>query len=69
MRLIFRAALEAGALGVFLSGAGSSILALTRGREMTVGYEMLDMATKLGVNATLIITRPCPTGAEVVEEG
>ncbi|MBI2936383.1 MAG: homoserine kinase, partial [Chloroflexi bacterium] len=40
MRLIFRAALEAGALGVFLSGSGSSILALARGREMTIGYEM-----------------------------
>lgn len=68
MPLIFKAALEAGALGVFLSGAGSSILALTRGREMTIGYEMLDMASKAGVSATVQITRPWLRGAEVVAE-
>ncbi|MCS7207770.1 MAG: homoserine kinase [Dehalococcoidia bacterium] len=66
MPLIFKAALDAGALGVFLSGAGSSIVALTRGREMTIGYEMLDMAHKAGVSATVQITRPWPQGAEVV---
>ena len=39
-----RAALAAGALGAFLSGSGPSILALTNGREFTVGYEMADVA-------------------------
>ncbi|GBD11897.1 Homoserine kinase [bacterium HR23] len=68
MPLIFKSALEAGALGVFLSGAGSSIIALTRGREMTIGYEMLDMANKAGVSATVQVTRPWPRGAEVVAE-
>lgn len=68
MPLIFKAALEAGALGVFLSGAGSSIVALTRGREMTIGYEMLDMANRAGVSATIQITRPWAKGAEVVSE-
>ncbi|MFN3974161.1 MAG: homoserine kinase [Dehalococcoidia bacterium] len=69
MPLIFKAGLEAGALGVFLSGAGSSIVALTSGREMTIGYEMLDMANKAGVSATIQVTRPWAKGAEVVAEG
>ena len=35
MRVIMRAA-----HGAFLSGAGSTILALSSGREMTIGYEI-----------------------------
>ena len=66
MKNIFRAALNAGALGVFLSGAGSSILALTRGKETTVGYEMAEAASKSGVGGTLKITRPTNQGAQVV---
>ena len=41
IKLIFAAARDAGALGVFLSGSGSTVLALTRGREMTVAYEIV----------------------------
>lgn len=67
MRLIFRAALEAGATGVFLSGSGSTILAFTRGRQMTVGYEMADMAEKAGVPGTLRIVRPSLQGATITE--
>ncbi|MEC9238436.1 MAG: homoserine kinase, partial [Chloroflexota bacterium] len=44
MKVIFKAALDAGALGVFLSGSGSTVLALTQGREMTVAYEMAEAA-------------------------
>jgi homoserine kinase len=69
MKNIFRAALGAGALGVFLSGAGSSVLALTRGKEITVGYEMADAAAKSGVGGTLKITRPTSRGAHLVEGG
>ena len=65
MKNIFRAALEAGALGVFLSGAGSSVLALTRGREYTVGYEMADIALKSGIEGSLKFTRPTSSGAYV----
>lgn len=63
MRVIFRAALAAGALGVFLSGAGSSILALAREREYTIGYEMADAAAKAGVEGVIKVVKPTPLGA------
>ena len=69
MKNIFRAALDAGALGVFLSGAGSSVLALARGREMTIGYEMAEAASKSGVGGQFKVTRPTERGAWVVGEG
>ena len=67
MKNIFGAALRAGALGVFLSGAGSSVLALAMGRELTIGYEMADAASKSGIDGTLKITRPAAQGAHVVD--
>ena len=69
MKNIIRAALDAGALGAFLSGAGPTVLALTRGREMTVGYEMSDAAEKSGISGTVKVTRPVETGAHVVDAG
>ena len=69
MRLIIRAALEAGASGAFLSGAGSTILALTPDHEMTVGYEMADMADKAGVPGDVKITKVSHQGAHVVSVG
>ena len=66
MHLIIRAALEAGAAGAFLSGAGSTILALTHDREMTVGYEMADMANKAGVPGNVKVTKVSIQGARVV---
>ena len=67
MRNLFRAALGAGALGVFLSGAGPTVLALARGREFTIGYEMADAAAKSGIDGQVKITRPTKRGAHVVE--
>ena len=66
MKNIFRAALAAGALGVFLSGAGSTVLALTHGREMSIGYEMAEAASKSGVAGDVKITRPTEKRAHVV---
>jgi homoserine kinase len=66
MKNIFRAALGAGALGVFLSGAGSGVLAITRGREMTIGYEMAEAASKSGVGGEFRVTRPTQKGAQVI---
>ena len=66
MKVIFRAALDAGALGVFLSGSGSTILALARGQEMTVAYEMFDAARLCGVPCRVEITRPAADGAHLV---
>ena len=68
MQLLFRAAMDAGALGVFLSGSGSTVLALTQGREMTVGYEMAEAAKQAGVEGRLKITQPSVRGAYVVED-
>lgn len=67
MKNIFRAAMAAGALGVFLSGAGSSVLALATEREYTVGYEMADAAAKSGVEGAIKVTQPTPLGAHVVQ--
>ena len=66
MKLLFQAAMDAGALGVFLSGSGSAVLALTLGREMTVGYEMAEAAKQAGVEGQLKITQPTVRGAHVL---
>ena len=66
MRVIFKAAMDAGALGVFLSGSGSTILALTQGKEMTVAYEMFDAARLCGVAGRVEVTQPTAQGAYVV---
>ena len=68
MKNILRAALSAGALGVFLSGAGSSVLALTKSREFTIGYEMADAASKSGVEGEIKVTTPTQLGAHVVAQ-
>ncbi len=67
MKNIFRAAMAAGALGVFLSGAGSSVLALAVEREYTIGYEMADAAMKSGVDGAIKVTQPTAQGAYVVD--
>ena len=68
MKNVFRSAMDAGALGVFLSGAGSTVLALTQGREVTIGYEMADAAAKSGMSGTVRVTRPSPRGVEVLDK-
>lgn len=65
MKVIFEAARNAGALGVFLSGSGSTILSLTKDRSMTVAYEMFDAARLAGVDGRVEITRPTGLGAHV----
>ena len=66
MKVIMRAALEAGALAAFLSGAGSTILALSSAREMTIGYEMAEAASKADVDGDVIVTKPTVGGVRVV---
>jgi homoserine kinase len=65
MKLIFKAARDAGALGVFLSGSGSTIMALTQGREMTVAYEMAEAAKLTSVECKLLVVSPTSKGAHV----
>lgn len=67
MRVILRAATDAGAFGAFLSGAGSSVLALTSGREMTIGYEMAEAASKAGVEGEVVVTGVGGRGVGVVD--
>lgn len=69
MKVIFEAARNAGALGVFLSGSGSTILSLCQERSMTVAYEMFDAARLAGVDGRVEITRPTRQGAHVVSTG
>ena len=66
MKVIFKAALDAGARGVFLSGSGSTILALTQGKEMTVAYEMFDAARLCGIEGRVEVTQPTTQGAHLV---
>ncbi len=66
MKVIFAAARDAGALGVFLSGSGSTITALTQERAMTVAYEMFDAARLCGVEGRVEVTSPSELGAHVV---
>ena len=67
MKVIFQAALDAGALGVFLSGSGSTVLALTKGREMTVAYEMAEAARQASVDGNVSVTQPTLRGAHLIE--
>lgn len=65
MGLLFQGALDAGALGVFLSGAGSAVLALTAGEEASVARGMANAAAQAGVQGEVKITRPSAKGAHV----
>ena len=61
-----QAALNAGALGAFLSGAGPTVMAITSERQMTIGYEMSDAASKFGVDGEIRILEPAPYGCQVI---
>ncbi|MBM3939531.1 MAG: homoserine kinase [SAR202 cluster bacterium] len=72
MKHLFAAARKAGARGVFLSGAGSSVIALTtkgEHRAMTIGYEMADAADKLRFPGAFRVLEPSAVGAQVLALG
>ena len=62
MKNIIRAALNSGAFGAYLSGAGSTILAFCVDREYTIGYEMADAAMKSGISGEIVVTKPSSKG-------
>jgi len=78
---VIAGARRAGALGAFLSGAGSAIMALTSGRkgdphgqaakerrDVEVARGMVEGARSVGMAGKLLITHPCVgIGASVVE--
>ena len=63
LKNIIRAAMNSGALGAFLSGSGSSVLAFCLNREYTIGYEIADAAMKSGLDGDIIFTSPTSKGA------
>ena len=67
MKVIIQAALNAGALGAFVSGSGPAVLALTSGQEMTVAYEMAEAARKANATGEIRITSPTTKGAHILE--
>jgi homoserine kinase len=66
MYAMFSAAREAGALGAFLSGAGSTILALTHEDPSPVARAVEDTAGRLGVTGRTIVTGVSQYGARVI---
>jgi len=66
MNTIIKAALNGGAHGAFLSGAGPAVLALTTGREVTVNYEMCEAARLHQLPGKGMILRPALKGAHTV---
>jgi homoserine kinase len=69
MEALFRAARQAGALGVFLSGGGSTVLALASEREEDIGQAMAEAAAGEGTRGHTIVTAPSNAGARIVEKG
>ena len=63
MKNLINAALGAGAHGAALSGSGSTVIAFTSEKEMTVGYEMSEAAAKSGVGGDVKVMRPSVLGA------
>ncbi len=68
MSIIIREARNAGALGAFVSGSGPTVLALARGREMSIAYEMAEAARKTRTPGRTLITSPTPRGAHLAAE-
>jgi len=68
MEKIFDAASKAGAWGVFLSGGGSSILALTSDETSAynIAKAMEERALREGIRGKTLITQPSPLGAHKV---
>ncbi len=68
MGRIFQAALDAGAYGAFLSGSGSTIMALAGDGGDDIAKAMLDAAAREGIQGATRIAHPCPSGVSIIEE-
>jgi len=66
MYAILGGALKAGALGAYLSGGGSTILALALDGEGAIARAMAEAASLQGVTGEALITRPIDRGAYIV---
>ena len=63
-----KAAMDGGAAGAFLSGAGPTIIALTESNEMTIGFEMSEIALKSGVPGDIFVYSLAKAGAHLSSE-
>ncbi len=63
--VIARGALDAGAHGVFLSGAGPTIIALATERFMTICYEMSENARKAQIDGNAMVLNISPHGIQI----
>ncbi|MBI2916409.1 MAG: homoserine kinase [Chloroflexi bacterium] len=66
MTRLFDAALEAGALGAFLSGAGPTVLALVSGDSSAVARALGEVARLAGLPGHVRIARPSTAGTQVI---
>ena len=67
-KTISNAAISAGALATYLSGSGPTISAIAESKELTINYEMLDAANKLGINGEGIICKISESGVQLIDE-
>ncbi len=65
MARLIECAVDAGAVGACLSGAGSAILALTTGSGDAIGQAMSREAVRLGVRGDVIALEVCTRGAHL----
>ena len=66
MESLLEAAIEVGALGAFLSGGGSTIVALTRGEGQAIEEAMMSAARRAGVEGRTRVSRLSQKGAHQV---
>jgi homoserine kinase len=66
MNEIFDAALQAGALGVYLSGSGPTVLAFCTVNAEAIGDKMKAVAQGKGLNGKVKMVEPCSTGAHII---
>lgn len=65
---IIQAALDGGAHGAFLAGAGPTVMALTTGREQAVAAEMTEAARRHGLESRSEVLSTTTVGAHLVEQ-
>jgi homoserine kinase len=65
MEAVFAAARGAGALAAYLSGGGSTVLALTVDNEQSIADAMTQAAASAGFESTAFVAVPSAKGAEV----
>ena len=68
-KVITRAAINGGAFGVYISGSGPTIVALTTGNEVTVRYEIAEAARLSQIDGESVIIPISKNGASVINHG